>query len=95
MTTPTPAPAILTPRTLQIVGGVLVLIGFIVGVIPHSDSDRQTCGTPLLPSSLSESHVQLCDWALRGGTTWMWLLLFLGAVIGAAGLVTAIRPGAR
>jgi len=63
------------------VSGALAPVGLIFGLVQHSDGTGQSCGSTLVPRTIGATHVQGCEWALRGGTTWMWLALGLSAFI--------------
>jgi hypothetical protein len=66
-------------RVRLIASGVLAPIGVVVGLVQQSDGTGQSCGSILIPRNLSDTHIRGCEWALRGTTQWMWLMLGLSA----------------
>lgn len=78
------------PRILLITSGVLGLIALICGLIQHSDSAGESCGSALIPRSVTNARVQACEWAVQGGTNWMWLSIGLAALGVLCALLTAL-----
>lgn len=78
-----------------IASGILVPIGLIFGLVQHSDNAGQSCGSTLVPRDISGVHVQGCEWALRGSTTWMWLLFGIAAFGVLSVLLTSRAPEQR
>lgn len=81
-------------RIRIIVSGALAPIGVVFGLIQHSDGTGQSCGSTLFPANLSDTHIAGCEWALRGGTTWMWLAFGLAA-FGALSVALTDRAAVR
>lgn len=73
-------------------GLVLLFIGVVVGLVPHSDNTSAPCGSVLFGGSVPEDRVLACEWAVRGPTWWLWLLVVVGALAVLCGLITRRRP---
>jgi hypothetical protein len=91
---PTDPKEAMARRVRLIASGILAPIGLIVGLVQQSDATGQSCGSTLVPRNLSEAHIHGCEWALRGTTTWMWLLLGLAA-FGVLSVYLTNRASAR
>jgi hypothetical protein len=81
-------------RVRLIASGVLAPIGVVVGLVQQSDGTGQSCGSILIPRNLSDTHIRGCEWALRGTTQWMWLMLGLSA-FGVLSVYMTDRPSER
>lgn len=68
--------------TRLIQSGIVAVIGLIFGLVPRVEqsSPHWSCGSALFPGRAANEYVLGCDWALRGTTTWMWLLLGLATL---------------
>lgn len=83
------------PRTAlalsEIVGGLMVIIGLIVGFTDRTTSQYggAKCGSVLGGGGegLTTTGVTVCDRALSTPTTWTWLLLIVGILVLIAGWI--------
>jgi len=73
------------------IGVALLIIGSIVAVVPHKDNAGAPCGSVLFSGSVHESRVLLCEWAVRGATWWLWLLVVVGGIFFLSGVLLRQR----